>query len=82
MSATTSCGHPHLHPEVGFRGRDSFGFTASNGLGTGGAIVTIDVAAAPNRFRLGRPKRKRRKGIAKLPAVPGAGALVLRAAMV
>lgn len=66
-------------PRPGFRGRDSFRFTASNELGSATETVTVDVRAAANSFRLGKPKRKVKKGAAKLPAtVPGAGVLVLR----
>jgi hypothetical protein len=67
-------------PQLGFFGRDSLSFSAANAAGrSGAATATIEVAPASNAFTLGKAKRKKRKGIAKLPVtVPGAGAVELR----
>ncbi|HSI81294.1 MAG TPA: hypothetical protein VK919_11670 [Solirubrobacterales bacterium] len=66
-------------PRRGFFGQDGFTASAANSLGSDTAAVTIEVRPASNLFRLGKAKRKRKRGTARLPAtVPGEGRLVLR----
>jgi virginiamycin B lyase len=67
-------------PTIGFFGRDSLGFDAVNAGGrSNAATATIDVAPASNAFSLGKAKRKKRKGTARLAViVPGAGTIELR----
>jgi Bacterial Ig domain len=66
-------------PDDDFHGSDGFTFTAHNpGATSNTAEATIAVGAASNEFTIGKAKRNKKKGTAKLPVtVPGAGSLEL-----
>ncbi len=66
-------------PDVDFHGSDTFTFRAHNpGATSNTAEATIAVGAASNDFTIGKAKRNKKKGTAKLPVtVPGAGSLEL-----
>jgi virginiamycin B lyase len=66
-------------PEAGFNGSDSFTFRVRNaGAASNVAQAEIEVAKASNAFEIGKAKKNKKKGTAKLPVeVPGAGGLEL-----
>jgi sugar lactone lactonase YvrE len=76
---SSSTGRLTYTPDTDFFGADSFRFRASNQGGSAlAATATIEVGAASNEFTIGKAKRNKRNGTAKLPVVvPGAGELDL-----
>ena len=76
---SSSTGRLTYTPDADFFGADSFRFRASNQGGSSlAATATIEIGLASNQFEIGKVKRNKRKGTAKLTVnVPGPGELEL-----